>query len=114
MRQRREPVRIIVSRRRADFSQPFKLADKDAHELWNSSQMECRPFKDPNFDLRKSEQDVAVQAVPPAVDIAVQSGPGRLRPNAVQYTPQDMIPEEKIVAATAPQLARFLDRVSYL
>jgi len=114
VRARREPVRIIVSRKRGEFNQPFKLGDKDAHELWNSSQMECRPFKDPNFDLRKSEQDMAVQAVPPSSDAAVQAGANRPRPNAVQYTPLDMLPTEKAGAARAPQLARFLDRVSYL
>lgn len=33
---------MVVSRKRAEYGQPFKLSDKDAHELWNSSQMECR------------------------------------------------------------------------
>lgn len=39
---RREPLQMVVQRRRREFNQPFRLADKDAHELWNSSQMECR------------------------------------------------------------------------
>ena len=39
---RREPIRLLLSRPRRGFNQPFRLADKDAHELWNSSQMECR------------------------------------------------------------------------
>lgn len=42
VRPRREGLRMVVSRKRREFAQPFKLADKDAHELWNSSQMECR------------------------------------------------------------------------
>ncbi len=54
MRPRREPIRLTVQRRRRDFNQPgAKLADKDAHELWNSSQMECRPFKVCRLDARE-------------------------------------------------------------
>ena len=74
MRTRREPIRIIIQRKRKDFRQAFKLADKDAHELWNSSQMECRPFKDPNFDMRKMEQEVAVTCIRPTLETAVQVG----------------------------------------
>lgn len=42
MRPRRDLIKMVVQRKRAEFNQAFKLADKDAHELWNSSQMECR------------------------------------------------------------------------
>lgn len=33
---------MVVARTRREFNQPYKHFDKDAHELWNSSQMECR------------------------------------------------------------------------
>jgi len=42
VRPRREPLRLVVSRPRIEFNQAFRHYDKDAHELWNSSQMECR------------------------------------------------------------------------
>lgn len=42
VRAKREPIRMIVQRRRREFNQVFRHLDKDAHELWNSSQMECR------------------------------------------------------------------------
>jgi hypothetical protein len=38
----------------------------------------------------------------------------QLRPNAVQYTPLTMIPEEAVEAAKQPKVAKFLDRVSFL
>ena len=43
---KREPLQMVIQRRRREFHQPFRLADKDAHELWNSSQMECRCEED--------------------------------------------------------------------
>lgn len=46
---------------RCRFLQEYKFGDKDSHELWNSTHMECRPFKDPNFDLRRAELDIAIQ-----------------------------------------------------
>ena len=40
--------------------------------------MECRPFKDPTYDLRRMEQEVAVQAVPVTQDLAIQATPARV------------------------------------
>jgi hypothetical protein len=53
--------------------------------------MECRPFKDPTYDLRRMEQDMAVQAVPVTQDLAVQATPARVGPTA-QYTPFVLFP----------------------
>jgi hypothetical protein len=36
--------------------------------------MEARPFKDANYDLRKSQLEAAVQAVPWLQEAAVQVG----------------------------------------
>ena len=39
------PVVIEVFRKRREFGVDVKLVDTDSADLWNSSQMECRPFK---------------------------------------------------------------------
>lgn len=54
VRPRRDLIRLVVQRKRREFHQPAKLADKDAHEQWNSSQMECRPFKVRGFGCPSS------------------------------------------------------------
>lgn len=72
VRSGRQPVVVAVQRKRRLFNAPAALGDRDAAELWNSAHMECRPFKDPNFDLRRAVIDTAVQAVPPLVDMSVQ------------------------------------------
>jgi dynein intermediate chain 3, axonemal len=72
VRSAREPIRVVAQRRRRCFGQAHKLGDKDAHELWNSSQMECRPYKDPSYDLRRTELELGVQAVPVLCSVSVQ------------------------------------------
>jgi len=87
----RPPCVLLAHQPRRAFHQVCNLSDKDSSELWNSSQMECRPFKDPTYDLRRMEQDMAVQAVPVTQDLAVQATPARVGPTA-QYTPFVLFP----------------------
>jgi len=113
VRPRREPMRIVVSRPRVEFNQAYRHYDKDAHELWNSSQMECRPFKDPNYDLKRMEQSVAVQAVKATAEEGVQAGAVRPRPNATQAQPLNFPPEAKRNIIREGGIDQFLHRVSY-
>ena len=74
----RERCVLLAQQPRRVFHQTTNLSDKDSSELWNSSQMECRPFKDPTYDLRRLEQDIGVQAVPLTQDLAIQATPARV------------------------------------
>ena len=58
-------------------------------ELWTSAQSECRPFRDPNFDLRRLELEAAVQAALPTADVATQAKGGLKRTGAVQTQPRE-------------------------
>lgn len=69
---------LLAQQPRQAFHQTTNLSDKDSSELWNSSQMECRPFKDPTYDLRRLEQEIGVQAVPVTQDLAIQATPARV------------------------------------
>lgn len=66
-------IEMLISRKRREFGQPPRLSDKDAHELWNSSHMECRPYKDATFTKRRMEHDKATQAIPGTQETAVQT-----------------------------------------
>uniref|UniRef100_A0A7S0R4E4 WD repeat-containing protein 63 n=1 Tax=Pyramimonas obovata TaxID=1411642 RepID=A0A7S0R4E4_9CHLO len=90
----REPLVVSISRKRREFGLAFKLSDKDAQELWNSSQMECRPYRDSNFELRRMEHDLAIQAIPAQVDKSVQATNGMSRTGATQYESRYM--EEEV------------------
>lgn len=73
--------------------------------------------QDPNFDMRRMEQDVAVQAVAPLRDAATQStGTVPPRPAVTQTEPLDLPPEAKQDLVRRPRnapgsVADFLERV---
>lgn len=52
--------------------------------------MESRPFKDPNFDLRRVEMDVEVQAVPEIVGAGVQASALPPRNQGLQWAARDL------------------------
>jgi len=108
----REPISMVAQRKRRHFNQEYKLSDRDAHELWNSAQMECRPFKDPNFELKRAELELAVQAVPEVCDRGVQATGRRPCPGSMQYSPRQMGPEERKAAMAAEDLQSFLRAVT--
>ena len=81
----RERISMEISRKRREFGAAFKLSDKDSQELWNSSQMECRPFKDPNFELKRLEHDIGIQAISECSDKPVQATHGPLKQGGIQY-----------------------------
>lgn len=66
-------IEMLISRKRREFGRPARLSDKDAHELWNSSHMECRPYKDATFTKRRMEHDKGTQAIPAVSETAAQT-----------------------------------------
>ena len=105
-------VRMAFSRPRRGFGERLKLSDRDAQELWSSGQMECRPHKDPNFELRRAEMEVGCQGVMPTADAGVQAAPGRPRNGATQSEPLQFTKAERKAAVGAPALASFLESVT--
>ena len=83
----REQIQMIFHRKFSELGQAYDFTDKDASELWNSSQMECRPFKDPNFELIRLEKDVGVQAIPATVECGAQATKNRSVNAVMQYMP---------------------------
>eukprot|EP00891_Asterochloris_glomerata_P001605 jgi/Astpho2/1605/e_gw1.00028.2.1_t len=112
--QSRPGLLVLARRARQHFRRPCVLADKDSAELWNSSQaggqyfMEVRPFRDSNYDLRRVEQDIAVQAVVVVQDTGVQATGGQPRHNAAQYQARQFSEQVKQQLLDAPGMADFL------
>lgn len=74
--------------------------------------MECRPFKDPNFELRRMEHDMGIQAVAEDVDACVQATNNMSRTGATQYEPLQMTEEEAQERADSQQMAGFLESIT--
>ena len=114
----REKVEMVFHRRHADLDQAYDFTDKDASELWNSSQMECRPFKDPNFELVRVEKDVGVQAIPETTESGSQATKNRMVNAVMQYEPfmsdsvrRGNVKEKFQKTEKDAEIAEFLDRV---
>ncbi len=73
-RQTRDKITITLQRPRRDYGRAAAFTDSSASEMWNSGQMECRPFRDANYDVRRLEMDCGTQAVPVLREIGVQVG----------------------------------------
>ena len=69
MASRQYRLEATITRRRRDFGSAYKFGDRDAHDAIK----ECRPFKDPNFQLERLLHDAATQAIPVQVNCSVQT-----------------------------------------
>ena len=108
----RDPIVMTAQRKRKEFKREYKFGDRDSHELWNSAQMECRPFKDPNFDLKRMEMDLGIQAVPETREFAVQATGPPPCPGSTQSVPRVMPPEERKLEMASEGMKAFLSLVA--
>ncbi|GBG81980.1 hypothetical protein CBR_g34159 [Chara braunii] len=111
IRPARDLIAISITRKRSEFGGQYKFADKDAQELWNSSQMECRPFKDPSFDKKRIELEVYVQSTRAKRDLGLQTSDFLLRNGVTQYAAQDLPDTEKIKIMSTEDMNAFLQVV---
>ncbi|KAJ3039952.1 WD repeat-containing protein 63 [Rhizophlyctis rosea] len=86
----RQLINVKVSRKRREFGGPCKFGDRDAHDGFT----ECRPFRDPTYEITRMEVTAAVQAVPKLVDGISQTAWFRPVNLALQYEPA-LLPEEQ-------------------
>ncbi len=59
------------------------------------------------------EQDVAVQAVPATLEVAIQASGNRPRPNSTAYAPLDLDQAAKQEILNSKSLTRMLERVMF-
>ena len=101
------PTVIDVYRSPEEFGRPFKFDDADANELFNSSQMECRPYKDTTVEYT-THLTKGTQAIPVTVDGGAQATPLPGKPFATQYEPRTCTDEEAAEQLKDPALGAFL------
>ena len=50
-------LKVSITRKRREFGGPYRFTDSDAHD----GLVECRQFKNPNFDLIRMQKDIGIQ-----------------------------------------------------
>eukprot|EP00002_Diphylleia_rotans_P019732 TRINITY_DN3814_c0_g3_i2.p1 TRINITY_DN3814_c0_g3~~TRINITY_DN3814_c0_g3_i2.p1 ORF type:complete len:630 (+),score=129.61 TRINITY_DN3814_c0_g3_i2:60-1949(+) len=98
---------LSVAKPRREFGTPCRFSDRDAHD----SLVECRPFKDPNFEIRKFERESGVQAILASKEIPTQTTWFRPANMSVQYAPMTMQDEDKEYIMTSPGILDFMGDV---
>jgi len=81
----RERFVMQMVRKRREFGAAYRFSDRDAGEDPNITQNDCRQYKDPNFELRRKEMSIGVQAVPSESDAKCQTTWFRPVNKALQY-----------------------------
>ena len=69
----RERFVLGFLRKRREFGSAYKCSDRDAQEDPYITANDCRQYKDPNFDLRRKEISVGVQAIPDQLQVTTQT-----------------------------------------
>jgi len=104
----RERFVLRMSRPRRDLGAPHKFSDRDSHEDPNMQDNGCRSYKDPNFELKRTEHDIGIQALPELEDAKTQTTWFRPVNKAVQYDAQTMSLKERNKVLGSAALRDFL------
>lgn len=67
--QSRDLIIVKATRKLKDFGAQCKFGDRDAHDAF----LECRPYRDANYEVSRSEVHVSVQAVPETIEMDCQT-----------------------------------------
>jgi len=99
----REPLALCMTRKRREFGDSVKFSDRA-----DSGLAECRQHKDPNYELKKMELDVALQSVPETIEAASQTTWFRSVNKTLQYDAIEMEADKAKEQLEDPKLLAFL------
>jgi len=104
----RERFVVQFQRKRREFGAVYRFSDRDSQDDPNVAQNDCRQYKDPNFELRKKEHDIAIQACPEEVNAKTQTTWFRPANKCIQYESIDLPPRQKMDALDSDKMVGFL------
>jgi len=107
----RERLVFSLLRKRREFGTAYKFSDRDASEDPNITQNDCRPYKDPNFETRRREHHMAVQAVPESHASHTQTTWFRPVNKALQYKPIGLSERGKFDLLNSAAMTTFLQEI---
>ncbi len=107
----RERFVVQFVRKRREFGAVYRFSDRDAIDDPNAAQNDCRQYKDPNFELRRKELHVAIQAVPEELTAKTQTTWFRPVNKALQHESIDIPQRNKMQALDSAAMSEFLQTI---
>ena len=102
---------MALTCKRKEFNKAHKFSDRDSSEDPNITMNDCRPYKDPNFETRRKEHHVGIQAVPELTESKCQTTWFRPVAKAIQYAPIGLSEREKYEAMDSDAMRDFLTTI---
>ncbi|CAB3993991.1 WD repeat-containing 63-like, partial [Paramuricea clavata] len=107
----RAKIKMCISRKRSEFGAPVKFADQ-SEKVMKDATVECLPFEDETYSLKKFELDIGIQAVQNRGENGSQTEWKKPRNACVQYEARFLPEEKKVEAEEAPSLLEFIQKVT--
>ncbi|XP_064386318.1 dynein axonemal intermediate chain 3-like isoform X2 [Halichondria panicea] len=102
-------ISFKVSRKRMYFNSPVSLSDHLA-SVHSDLVLDISPHDEPNYQLCRSEMDIAVQAVPDTCEGSCQTEWRSPVNAAVQYSPRELPPQEAHTQWESQAMSDFLSK----
>ncbi|KFV17009.1 WD repeat-containing protein 63, partial [Tauraco erythrolophus] len=100
-------IKYMISRVRRKFGAPITFTDKNASHV-KDSYIECTPYQDKTFSIKRLEKDVGVQMVPKVREASTQTKWTYPKNTATQYFPRQLSNKEKEESLSPEKLKNFL------
>lgn len=101
-------IKVSVKRLRREFGAPCEFKDRNATDAKDGF-IECTPYEDKSFDLRKTELTKSVQAIPIFTESSSQTEWKYPRNAATQYYPREFSEDEKQEIEKSKDLKDFIN-----
>ncbi|XP_078264204.1 dynein axonemal intermediate chain 3 [Rhinoraja longicauda] len=104
-------IKFMISRLRRLFGAPVHLGDRNDAET-KDSYVECAPYQDKSFSIKKLERDIAIQAVSVLQDSSSQTTWRYPRNACTQYAPREFSAKERQNLMTSEAVHSFINNVA--
>eukprot|EP01135_Chromosphaera_perkinsii_P005184 Nk52_evm2s322 gene=Nk52_evmTU2s322 len=106
------PISIVLTRKRRLFGASFCFEPRESKDV-KDGYIECRSFKDPNYEVLMVEHHAGVQAIEEVAEIGVQTVWKYPQNKSVQYEPRTMPEVEKEMILESDEMLDFIDSKMY-
>lgn len=104
-------LRMTFERAHKEFGAPIELDDRvDKEKRPNFDYVECAPFDEKSFDLKRVEIDKGTQAVPEKQENSAQTAWPYPKNAAVQYVAREMDEKEREEIANSSEMSEVVEK----